>query len=64
MADLDGKWLLEFDRALQKYLAITRDDAGISDEVASRYAVLSPFRAALQYGEDYDLQRIDIDWLS
>lgn len=64
MVDLNENWLLEFDKALKKHLAITRDDAGITDEVARRYADLSPSDAVLQYGDDYELQRIDIDWLS
>ncbi|GAB1406624.1 hypothetical protein MASR1M8_05430 [Thermomonas brevis] len=61
---IDSKWLEQFDVALQKYLAINREDAGLSDELIVRYADLPPHQAALQYGEDYDLQRIDIDWLS
>jgi hypothetical protein len=63
MVDFDTKWLQEFDVSLQKCLAIDRCGAGISDEVVFRYADMSPRDAALQYGEDYDLQRIDLDWL-
>lgn len=64
MHEIDGKWLRDFDNALQKHLAIDREGAGIRDEVLYRYADLSPCDAALQYGEDYDLQRIALDWLS
>ena len=63
MSDLDVTWLMEFDKALQEHLAIARHDAGITDEVARRYADLPPDEAALQYGEDYDLQRVNRDWL-
>lgn len=63
MVDFDKKWLQEFDESLRKCLAIDRCGAGISDAVVSRYADMPPRDAALQYGEDYDLQRIDLDWL-
>lgn len=64
MADVDGNWLQQFDEALRIHLAIAREPAGITDDVVRRYADLSPRDAALQYGEDYDLSRIEHDWLS
>lgn len=64
MQDVDAKWLRDFDNALRKYLALDRAGAGITDEVLARYADLPARDAALQYGEDYDLQRTDLDWLS
>lgn len=64
MVCIDGKWLREFDVALQAYLAINRHDAGITDEIAIRYADLPAREAALAFGEDYELQRVDIDRLS
>lgn len=64
MQDIDPKWLHDFDDALRKHLALDRAGAGITDEVLARYADLPPRDAVLQYGEDYDLQRTDLDWLS
>jgi hypothetical protein len=63
MSDLDALWLVEFDKALQENLAITRHDAGLTDDVVRRYADLPPVEAALLYGEDYDLQRVNWGWL-
>ena len=47
---------------MRRSFAIDHEDAGMSEEVLLRYVDLSPREAALQFGEDYDLQRIDIDW--
>ncbi len=63
MSTIDPDWLREFDAAMKKLLAIDHDDAGLDEEVLLRYADLIPREAALQYGEDYDLQRVDIGWL-
>ncbi len=64
MSTIGPDWLLEFDSAMKKLFAIDHDEAGFEQEVLLRYADLTPRQAALQYGEDYDLQRVDIDWLS
>jgi hypothetical protein len=63
MTTVSKDWLQEFDNAMKRLFSIDHDNAGISDEQISWYADLSPREAALQYGEDYDLQRVDIDWL-
>ena len=47
---------------MKELFAIDHDDAGMSEEVLLRYADLEPREAALQFGEDYDLQRVDINW--
>lgn len=60
---ISSDWLHEFDAAMKRLFAIDHDDAGMNEEVLSRYADLLPREAALQFGEDYDLRRVDIDWL-
>ncbi len=62
MNTVDCSWLCKFDDAMKMLFAIDHDDAGMSDEVLLRYTDLSPREAALQFGEDYDLQRVDISW--
>jgi len=56
-------WLREFDAAMKQLFSIDHDDAGMDEEVLSRYADLSPREAALVFGEDYELQRTDIGWV-
>lgn len=55
-------WLEEFDQAMKRYFAIDHHDAGMSEADIARYRDLEPKEAALQYGEDYDLNRIDGPW--
>lgn len=64
MSAVGRDWLCAFDNAMKRYFLIDHADAGVSEEVLLRYADLAPREAALQFGEDYDLQRIDIDWLT
>lgn len=64
MSKIDPDWLREFDAAMKKLFAIDSEEAGLDENVLLRYADLTPRGAALQYAEDYDLQRVDIDWLS
>jgi len=52
-------WLNSFDEHLKKFFGIDHHDAGLSDEHLLRYTDLEPREAALVYGEDYDLDRID-----
>jgi len=61
---IDPNWLQDFDTAMRRYFLIDHADAGMGETELARYADLRPHDAALQYGEDYDLQRIDINWLS
>ena len=62
MSKVDHTWLSKLDDAMKVLFAIDHDDAGMSEEVLLCYADLSPREAALQFGEDYDLQRVDIGW--
>ena len=48
---------------MKQLFSIDHDDAGMDEEVLSRYADLSPREAALVFGEDYELQRTDIGWV-
>lgn len=60
------------ERRLQRQGAITDPNdaadflkarcAGLTDTELSRYADLEPKEAALQFGEDYDLDRVDQGW--
>ncbi|WP_312345719.1 hypothetical protein [Stenotrophomonas acidaminiphila] len=62
--NVDPNWLQDFDTALKRYFLIDHAEAGMGETELARYADLRPHDAALQYGEDYDLQRVDIDWVS
>jgi hypothetical protein len=61
---IHAEWLRAFDANVKQLLGIDRRDVGLSDEQLSRCADLLPRDAALQFGEDYDVQRVDIDWLT
>ena len=56
---ISDSWLNSFDHYLKKLFGIDHKDAGISDEQLLAYTDLEPRDAALMYGEDYDLDRID-----
>lgn len=62
--NVDPNWLQDFDTALKRYFLIDHAEAGMGETELARYADLRPHDAALQYGEDYDLQRVDVDWMS
>ena len=62
MTTLTASWRDDFNAALQTHFAITTDDAGLTDTELSRYADLVPKAAALQFGEDYDLDQVDRGW--
>lgn len=55
-------WLAAFDRALKRHYAIDHVDAGMDEAHLSRYRDLPPHEAALTFGEDYDLDRVDTGW--
>ena len=63
MTTIDSEWLHKFDDAMKQLFAIDHNDVGMDEQMLSCYADLSPREAALYFGEDYDLQRVDIDWL-
>ncbi len=59
---VDPEWLRDFDVAMKSLFAIDHIDAGLGNDHLARYADLPAREAALQFGEDYDLSRIDIGW--
>lgn len=62
MNSISPAWLSDFDAAMVRYFLIDHAGAGMDETVLLRYADLPPRAAALQFGEDYELQRVDIDW--
>jgi hypothetical protein len=62
MTTITASWRGAFNAALQAHFAIATDDAGLTDTELSRYADLEPKEAALQFGEDYNLDRVDQGW--
>lgn len=62
MTTITATWRDAFNAALKSHFAITIEDAGLTDTELSRYADLEPKAAALQFGEDYDLDRVDQGW--
>lgn len=55
-------WTHEFDANLKRYYAIDHVDAGLSEQDLARYRDLTPQEAALAFGQDYDLDRVDGPW--
>ena len=55
-------WLTEFDFYMKKFFAIDHQDAGMDEHQLARYRDLPAREAALTYGEDYDLDRVDQGW--
>jgi len=63
MSRLTGNaWLADFDQTLQRYYAITCEDAGADGTVLQRYADMPAHQAAMAFAEDYDLG--PLDWWS
>ena len=62
MTIINAQWRNGFNTALQAHFAITIGDAGLSNNELARYNDLDPKAAALQFGEDYDLDRVDQGW--
>ena len=59
---ITAQWRNGFDTALQSHYAITINDTGLTDTDLARYSELPPEQAALQFGEDYDLDRVGLGW--
>ena len=55
-------WLAQFDAALERHFAINHIDAGMDAQQLARYRDLEPEEAALTFGLDYDLDRVDGPW--
>lgn len=62
MTTINAQWRDAFNAALQAHFAITIQDAGLTDTELSPYADLEPKEAALKFGEDYNLDRVDQGW--
>ena len=62
MTSINVQWRNGFNTALQSHFAITINDAGLTDTELARYTDLDPKAAALQFGEDYDLDQVDQGW--
>lgn len=55
-------WTYDFDECLKRYFAIDHIDAGMSEQDLARYRHLTPQEAALAFGQDCDLNRVDGPW--
>lgn len=62
MTRIDADWLEAFDEAMLKFFAIDHADAGMDQSLLECYQDLDASEAALAYGEDYDLCRVDTFW--
>lgn len=62
MTTITATWRDAFNAALQSHFAITIGDAGLTATELSRYADLEPKEAVLQFGENYDLDRVVLGW--
>lgn len=62
MTTFTHQWCHAFNVALQTHFALSIDDAGLTDTELPRYADLGPKEAALTFGEDHDLDRVDHGW--
>jgi len=64
MNRIDADWLREFDAAMLGFFAIDHAEAGMDERELSWYVDLPPGEAALAYGRDFDLCRVDTFWPS
>lgn len=64
MGQIDSDWLREFDVAMLSFFAIDHAEAGMDDKELGWYADLPAKDAALAYGQDFDLCRVDTFWPS
>lgn len=62
MNRIDSDWLWDFDEAMLGFFAINHTDAGMDERELSWYADLPAKDAALAYGQDFDLCRVDTIW--
>jgi hypothetical protein len=64
MAEIDPEWLNAFDEAMVGFSAIDHAEAGMDEKELGWYADLPAKDAALAYGLDFDLCRVDVFWPS
>jgi len=62
MTRIDGDWLEAFDEAMLGFFAIDHADAGMDQCLLECYSDLPAREAALAFGEDYELCRVDRFW--
>lgn len=62
MLQIDRDWLQDFDEAMLRLYAIDHTDAGRDGKELAWYCDLPAGEAALAYGEDFDLCRVDTFW--
>jgi hypothetical protein len=59
MTRIDGGWLEAFDEAMLGFFAIDHADAGMDQCLLECYSDLPAREAALAFGENYELCRVD-----
>lgn len=62
MLQIDRDWLQDFDEAMLGLYAIDHAEAGMDGKELEWYCDLPAREAALAYGEDFDLCRVDTFW--
>lgn len=62
MYRIDSAWLEDFDEAMFGFFAIDHADAGMDQLLLECYSDLPAREAALAFGEDYELCRVDTFW--
>lgn len=62
MYRIDSEWLEDFDEAMLSFFAIDHADAGMNQFLLECYSDLPAREAALAFGEDYELCRVDTFW--
>jgi len=62
MTRIDGDWLEAFDEAMLGFFAIDHADAGMDQCLLECYSDLPAREAALAFGEECELSRVDRFW--
>lgn len=62
MNGIDGEWLAAFDEAMLGFFAIDHADVGMDRFLLECYADLPAKEAALAFGEEFELCRVDTFW--
>ena len=55
-------WIKSFDQYMIKFFGVNHIDLGADEDELAYYSNLEPKEAALAYGDDYDLSRVDAGW--
>ena len=62
MSRIERDWLEAFDEAMLSFFAIDHADAGMDQCLLECYSHLPAREAALAFGENYELSRVDTFW--